>query len=223
MKKLSVLLSSVLLTVALVGCSQPAEAPVSPSPEVAVTATPEPTPDPTPEPTATPEPTPAFGDLPVVPGLVCENIWVNFEQDWGIEQTASNDSSDYYDSYSSGIFVDSGELSYSFYCSPDALEGYSKVVSHVEFFAASTDPSVVELFLGYAATIPYDGADPQAARDWVQTGLSDLSGADAGTTLTASFGSANFELTSMSSGAMLTVESPGWDEWLTNYMMETYS
>jgi hypothetical protein len=62
---------------------------------------------------------------------------------------------------------------------------------------ALVDDSAAADFLGYIASLPYDDANPSAARDWVTSNM--------GSTGTATFGSARFTLGGPAGGRTLDI------------------
>ena len=157
-------LAFVVLTVLLSGCA-PASTPIPPT-QIPPTFTPSPIP-----PTFTPEPTATEESTALLPGLKPANVTVKLEQRGftcdSLEQvqiyyarTCTKDSVDYslrVDIYGREAFaVDLIESSVLQFANPD------------KEFAAS--------FLGFMATMPYDGAVQEEARNWVETTLPSLTG-----------------------------------------------
>ena len=157
-------LAFVVLTVLLSGCA-PASTPIPPT-QIPPTLTPSPIP-----PTFTPEPTATEESTALLPGLKPANVTVNLKQRRftcdPVEQvqpyyitTCTKDSVDYslrVDIYGREAFaVDLIESSVLQFANPD------------KEFAAS--------FLGFMATMPYDGAVQEEARNWVETTLPNLTG-----------------------------------------------
>ena len=160
----SLFLAFVVLTVLLSGCA-PASTPIPPT-QIPPTFTPSPIP-----PTFTPEPTATEESTALLPGLKPANVTVNLKQRGftcdPVEQvqpyyitTCTKDSVDYslrVDIWGrEAIAVDWIESSVLQFANPD------------KEFAAS--------FLGFMATMPYDGAVQEEARNWVETTLPSLTG-----------------------------------------------
>ncbi len=148
----------------------------TPKPTLDVTATPSATYTPTLAPsraTATPE--------ALLPGLQPADIKVNLEQrDFSCSS------------------AEEGELYFSWTCRrEDSDYGmlvvfYGRTLNSVDLLESSIfqygEPSdeLAAAFLGYMATMPYDGVDPDAARAWVEDTLPTIAGQGDGRTTTLS-------------------------------------
>ena len=173
--KLAILCAGLLLLYCM--CSVPIAifSPSTPTPEVTkttvATIAPTETNVPTMAPSNTPQPTATEESTALLPGLMPANVTVNLEQRGftcdSLEQvqiyyarTCTKDSVDYslrVDIYGREAFaVDLIESSVLQFANPD------------KEFAAS--------FLGFMATMPYDGAVQEEARNWVETTLPSLTG-----------------------------------------------
>jgi hypothetical protein len=138
----------------------------APTKTTAPTPTEEPIPSPTLAPTGTRPPT-ATTQPAGLPGLMPADVTVNLEQrgltcssaeatfDGGFVWSCSREAYDvllYVDVYSSSLVtVDMIDASVIFY--------------------SSADDDLASQFLGFIATMPYDGAQPLDAREWVETTL----------------------------------------------------
>lgn len=157
------------------------------------TATPTTRPTNTPRPTARPRPTntprpTATPRIPAaVPGLWPRDVTGNME-DRGFACTD----------------VREGELYYVWSCTRSLeavmlqVDVYGRSLTSVDLIEATIlqfntpDDSLSAEFLGFVSTMPYDGADPEAARAWVTNTLPTLQGA--GDVRTATFGGVEYQL-----------------------------
>lgn len=78
------------------------------------------------------------------------------------------------------------------------VDVYGRSLTSVDLIEATIlqfdtpDDSLSAEFLGFVSTMPYDGADPEAARAWVTNTLPTLQGA--GDVRTATFGGVEYQL-----------------------------
>lgn len=119
----------------------------------------------TPRPTATEEAT------ALLPGLLPADVTVNLEQE----------------GFSCGT-VEQGQLYYTRTCTRDGVDSalrvdiYGREAFAVDFIEstvfqfADPDSDFAASFLGFMATMPYDGAVQEEAQDWVETTLPTLQG-----------------------------------------------
>jgi hypothetical protein len=156
----------------------PTEAPVAPviteetQEEQAALPTPTEEEPPTETPTIAPTPT-EFLEFPLIPGLELVDVTLNLEQ----RDLATCDSPHEFNNR------------YTTFCSDDSVNVvYSLLVdisgpdiNRVDYISATVIQLVDQptdefpkLLLGFIATMPYDGADPEAARAWVEATLPTL-------------------------------------------------
>lgn len=133
----------------------------------------------------------------IIPGLTSGDIKVNLERTWGFKFTGPQIRKTLAIDHGEAIDPDTGvEL----IC--DIYESSPMAIQWVEFMvdgsavAGSLDSAlfnaVAEGYLGYAATVPYDGADQEKARAWVKA---NIKAADKqGKVLTTVIGPVKFEL-----------------------------
>lgn len=136
---------------------------VSPTPEVI---------EPTPEPT--PEEEEQVDDDRGIPGSHITNIWMGMES-FGLEEpsikSAPEEASAVF-AYSSGTSYIDPRLGvmYDYQLSADKdFEIISGVIGIESRFSLSNEAFIelAQIYLGYAATVPYDTADAEAAKKWV--------------------------------------------------------
>lgn len=134
-----------------------------------------------------PAPAPAESSQAFLPGLLAADVTVNLEQR-GFECTSADKGVNYY--YWS--CTDSNEL-YDV-----TVELYGRTLSTLDYvnavvlqFGAPMDELALP-FLGYIATVPYDGAEPERARAWVEQTLPTIT--TNGDVRTATFGGVQYEL-----------------------------
>ena len=160
----SLFLAFVVLTVLLSGCA-PASTPIPPT-QIPPTFTPSPIP-----PTFTPEPTATEESTALLPGLKPANVAVNLQQR-GFTCDPLEQVQIYYDTTCRKDSVDSS-LRVDIYgreaFTVDLIES-----SVLQF--ANPDKEFATSFLGFMATMPYDGAVQEEARNWVETTLPSLTG-----------------------------------------------
>lgn len=161
-RKRKALIGGVIIFAAMVavspksGSSAPADTP-SPSPtQVAAVSTPTPSATATASVDVTPEP--AVAEQENIPGLAAVDLTANLE-DRGFDCTSQLDLGNVV--YQCDLFHNGLEEATAYGDSPTEL--------HSVYGLASGDPKVVETFLAYIATLPYDGSKPHVARDWVHT------------------------------------------------------
>lgn len=199
MKKYIVTLGATIMIAALAaGCSasQPTTATPAPTPSVSVEPTATPTPTPTPTPVPTPTPTPGVLKMVGIPGSHIKDIQLGVSK-FGMEddsaQAASAESGCKWSAYKSWTFPDTDIiLDYNLLGDDD-----SQFVSGT--FGATWDLEIpneifctaAKLYLGYIATMPYDTADPEAARQWVEDNMTAALDDSVSTTI----GDAEFTLT----------------------------
>jgi hypothetical protein len=119
-----------------------------------------------------------------IPGLTAADIKLNFEnRGFSCEGPGSAPSGVNYNCSSGDFqifFFGAGVMS---------IEGVSAV--------ALTDDSDAKDFLGFVATLPYEGSNPSAARAWVE--------ANVGTSASTTFGAAKFTLGGPAGGRTLDI------------------
>ena len=157
-------LAFVVLTVLLSGCA-PASTPIPPT-QIPPTFTPSPIP-----PTFTPEPTATQESTALLPGLKPANVTGNLKQ--------------------RGFTCDPVEQVQPYYittCTKDSVDYSLRVdiwgreaiavdwIDSSVLQVANPDQGFAASFLGLMATMPYDGAVQEEARNWVETTLPSLTG-----------------------------------------------
>ena len=160
----SLFLAFVVLTVLLSGCA-PASTPIPPT-QIPPTFTPSPIP-----PTFTPEPTATEESTALLPGLKPANVTVNLKQR-GFTCDPVEQVQPYYITTCTKVSVD-----YSLRVDIWGREAIAVdwIESSVLQFA-NPDKEFAASFLGFMATMPYDGAVQEEARNWVETTLPNLTG-----------------------------------------------
>lgn len=155
--------------------------PVPPTP----TATSRPTEaPPTPVPTARNTEPPATG---LIPGLTPADVTLNMEE-------RNFDCTN----------AERGQLYYTWVCTREntaytlRVDVYARVLATVDYVSATAiqygtpDDDFAASFLGFVATLPYDGAEPENARAWVESTLPTLTGE--GDVRTRTFGDVLYQL-----------------------------
>jgi hypothetical protein len=161
-------------------------------------AIPSPSITPSPLPTIIPSPTPTR-IVGIIPGLIPATVKLNL-QDRGFTCTNAQNAKD-----NSGSFYWNCQKSDS--NSAILVSYYARTLQTVDLIDASItqyvkpDDSVSSSVFGFIATMPYDGAQPDKARDWVMKTLPTIKiGSD---TRTTTIGGVKFELSGISSARSL--------------------
>lgn len=213
MKRFFCSLSLVLFCSFLIGCSEPSVTPETitqisnsapPISDPALTAKPKPTA--TPAPTATPTPTPDPNPMPIIGGVEAVDVTLNMEYSFGIpaaKASAHSTGKSYYSSLNSdsGAYYD-----YTIEANP------TREIAYVSF-ACMGKKKQIKQYLSFAASLPYDTCDSDAAKEWVSDNLSDcLDGEE----IQAEFGNAIYTLICLSDGdgAELSIKAKGYSEYL---------
>lgn len=171
---------------------EPGPTPVRPT-ATPVSLKPSPTPEPpTPTPVAKPE---------WLPGLQSGDIKVNMERR-GLQckgPTAGKTVSLWTCSLQRGDV----EYRIDFMGTPTRIRSVSAAVMQ---YGARPSDNVAAEFLGFAATLPYDGANPSQARTWVEANLSQV---DTGTPIETIVGDAKFSLSGPARARILDIVALG--------------
>ena len=140
----------------------------------------------------------AAAKIPVIAGSDATDIVLDLQQTAGLEenQTVAGDGS---------ITYTASNEKYSYSILTDA----SGAVASAQFYYLGGDDT--EGFLSHCATMPYDGADAEAATKWVENNL----GADEQTEI----GGAQFELSQGSAGPILRIYAEGIDGYLADKLI----
>lgn len=164
-----------------------------------------PTPSPTPEPTPTPEP------LPVISGSYVGDIKIGLRDVAGIPEASPSRISDGYEHVSDLTEVDGFYVDYTITTSPNyEIAWCSITVSNPAKKSKSKFQKFAKNFLGYCSTLPYDSADSDAARSWLEDAVS------GGKESTKTIGRAIFTYTPYvnGDGAELSIKAVGYTEYL---------
>lgn len=121
----------------------------------------------------TSEPVLALGE-DVIPGLIAADIKLNLVK-WGLKEASPKrtDGSDEVSYSSSAIDSDTGaELAY-FFVTDNALHVKYATFSSLNLSAISGERfrGVAAGYLGYCATVPFDGAEPEKCKQWVEDNI----------------------------------------------------
>lgn len=164
-----------------------------------------PTPSPTPEPTPTPEP------LPVISGSYVGDIKIGLRDVAGIPEAPVNRLSYGYEYISDLTEVDGFYVDYIIITASDSEIAWCSIsVTNPAKKSKSKLKKFVKNFLGYCSTLPYDSADPDAARSWLEDAV------DGGKESTKTIGDAIFTYTPNPSlgAAELSIKSVGYTGFL---------
>ena len=136
--------------------------------------------------------------MPVIAGSDATDIVLDLQQTAGLEesQTVDGDGS---------ITYTAANEKYIYSILTDASGAVASAQFH---YLAGKD---TEGFLSHCATMPYDGADIEAASQWVESNL----GTDAKTEI----GGAQFELSQGSTGPILRIYANGIDDYLADKLI----
>jgi hypothetical protein len=120
-----------------------------------------------------PEPVLALGG-DAIPGLIAADIKLNMVK-WGLKEASPKrtDGSDEVSYSSSAIDSDTGaELAY-FFVTDNALHVKYATFSSLNLSAISGERfhGVAAGYLGYCATVPFDGAEPEKCKQWVEDNI----------------------------------------------------
>ncbi len=113
-----------------------------------------------------------------LPGLMPADVKVNLEKEWGLEFAGPRKGTDLWLDHGEAVDLDTkAVLACDMYENSPGLD-----VAWVEFMVdasgvaglvqADTVTALASDYLGYCATIPYQGADPDAARAWIEDNAS---------------------------------------------------
>lgn len=139
-----------------------------------------------------PEPAVAY-----IPGLEAANIKLNLQQDWGFEFTGLQPGDDISQDNGRAVDLDTGlELVCNiFETSPFHVQWVDFVVN-ASSVAGFAKPDLVtdlaKVYFGYCATVPYDDAEPEKARQWVEENVDKAT--KAGNVLSTRIGSVQFDM-----------------------------
>ncbi|MDD2372984.1 MAG: hypothetical protein PHP26_10410 [Syntrophomonas sp.] len=140
------------------------------------------------------EPVFALGE-DVIPGLIAADIKLNLVK-WGLKEASPKrtDGSDEVSYSSSAIDSDTGaELAY-FFVTDNALHMKYATFSSLNLPAISGESfhGVAASYLGYCATVPFDGAEPEKCKQWVTDNIAKCN--EAGKIETLKVGNVEFSL-----------------------------
>ncbi|MGH2554366.1 MAG: hypothetical protein ACRDHO_01425 [Actinomycetota bacterium] len=144
------------------------------------------------------EETPAE-ETATIPGAISGDFKTNLEGTWGLQWTGPQEGA-------TGTYFDEGET-----IDPDTGARLSASIhgdgpSAIAFFECSVDGGSTDLagsYLGFCATVPYDGAAPDAARAWVRDNVSAV---QPGTPIEETFGGIRFILSGNASAGLIVLE-----------------
>lgn len=142
----------------------------------------------------TSEPVLALGD-DVIPGLIAADIKLNLVK-WGLKEASPKrtDGSDEVSYSSSAIDSDTGsELAY-FFVTDNALHVKYATFSSLNLSAISGErfQGVAAGYLGYCATVPFEGTEPESCKQWVEDNIAKCN--EAGKIETLKVGNVEFSL-----------------------------
>ncbi len=140
------------------------------------------------------EPVLALGE-DVIPGLIAADIKLNLVK-WGLKEASPKrtDGSDEISYSSSAVDSDTGaELAY-FFVTDNSLHAKYATFSTLNLSAISEErfQNVAAGYLGYCATVPFEGAEPKKCKQWIADNIAKCS--EAGKTETLKIGSVEFSL-----------------------------
>ncbi len=132
-----------------------------------------------------------------IPGLAAADIKINLEQTWGIQFTGPEIGEELAQDNGEAVDPDTGAVLTCtiFEDSPlniqwvDFMVDASPVIGLID---VDTINSLTEGYFGYCATIPYDGADPEKAKQWIADNAKKA--IKPGTVLSTQIGSVSFEM-----------------------------
>lgn len=173
------------------------QATVAPLAQSAATETPTDAPEPTRTPAATKTPLPTKAPEVVaglIPGLVRTDVTVNLEER-GFTCGSVEESDGY---YSWLCQIDNDEAS-------GFVTVYGRTLTTVDLIDASitAGDDVAGAILGFIATMPFEGAEPEAARGWVEATLPGI--AKNGDVRTKRFGGVEYRLFGAAPGRVLEI------------------
>lgn len=142
---------------------------------------------------------------PAIPGLEPADIKVNLERTWKLRFTAPAPGLEYIRHHGEAVDPDTGaRLSCQIYGRTPVTVDWAVFTVDATGVAGRLSGEVFNGlaagFLGYAATVPYDGSEPQRAREWVQAHVKETN--KPGGVLETQIGPVKFEL---SGGAYLRI------------------
>ncbi|WP_213997058.1 hypothetical protein [Tepidanaerobacter syntrophicus] len=133
----------------------------------------------------------------VIPGLMSGDIKVNLEKTWGLTFSGPESGDILIQDRGETVDPDTGVtlMCNIFETSPleiqwvDFIVNASMVAGIVDI---DTINAVTEGYFGYCATLPYDNAEPEKAKEWVENNVSKAT--KAGNVIKAQFGPATFQM-----------------------------
>jgi len=132
-----------------------------------------------------------------IPGLTAADIKLNLQQTWGLQFTGPRQGEDLAQDSGQTVDPDTGAtlICNIFETSPlhiqwvDFVINASRVAGIVD---VDTINAVTEGYFSYCATLPYDNAEPEKAKEWVKNNVSKAT--KAGNVIKAQFGPATFQM-----------------------------
>jgi len=132
-----------------------------------------------------------------IPGLTAADIKLNLQQTWGLEFSGPRPGEDLAQDTGQTVDYDTGVklICNIFETSPlhiqwvDFIVNASMVAGIVD---VDTINAVTEGYFSYCATLPYDNAEPEKAKEWVENNVSKAT--KAGNVIKAQFGPATFQM-----------------------------
>lgn len=119
-----------------------------------------------------------------IPGLAPVDVYLNLEnKGFTTDKRFGKEQHTFVCKEETGVFLNTASITIPAGQGADVVTVVNAM--HQNYSAASTDALAVG-FLGYCATLPYDGAEPAKARAWVEANI--------GKNASAVFGGVNFQL-----------------------------
>lgn len=126
-----------------------------------------------------------------IPGLTPTDVKLNLEQQWGLEFTGPRQIAHLCLDQGTAVDPDTGISLICDICENTVGLDVARVVFTVDAaslaqctqVSADLVTSLASRYLGYCATLPYDGAEPQAAKEWVEAHVSEATGVELTTTI----------------------------------------
>jgi hypothetical protein len=153
------------------------------------------------------------GEVPTLPGLTAADVTINMENKgfecggmqigekyttWACESTLAPLGDAQRHTVTDVVLQVTGD---------GPSEIYSVDTTVLVYDRAGNDELAGEL-LGYVATIPYEGSQPELARAWVENNVSQV---DKGVVKRQTFGGVDYELYGPRTVRILEIDAPGWE------------
>jgi hypothetical protein len=131
-----------------------------------------------------------------IPGLLPADIYINLENAFGLKVNLIQGKTGNYFYYGEKSMKNGISLICQIYLTNNSLlidfaDFIVDVSGGIGIISKSTINEIVKEYLGYCATVPYDGANPLAAKNWV---IQNIKNIKSGKTLTKVIGKVKFEL-----------------------------